>query len=357
MKKTNLKKFIRKEIADFEEYKPVPSAWDLKREQKKKFADLIKLDAGENTYGPSPKVKKVLTAFDGYQFYPDPQYKELRQMLSDYTGAPPDSIVVGNGGDEIIDLLTRLILSPGDAVINSPPTFSSYQLSTVLSYGKIITVPRDKKFEIDVKKIKKALNKKTKMIFVCNPNNPTGNITPADEVEKLLDLDVLVVVDEAYFEFSGQTVAPLLKKYDNLIIIRSFSKWAGIAGLRLGYALLNPYLATQLSKIKSPYNVNTAAEVAARAALADISFYKKINSLIIAERERVYKVVSKFPTIKVWPSGGNYLYIEIQTNKMKKLKDDCAKAGVSLRYYKNAVRLTIGRPELNDSALNIFKNL
>lgn len=348
---------MRRDIAAFEEYKPVVSAWDLKKKQKKNFDSLTKLDAGENTFGPSPKVKKTLGEFAGYQYYPDPEYKELRKMLAAYTNVSYDSVVVGNGGDEIIDLLTRLTLEPGDEIINLTPTFSSYALSTKLSHGKVIIVPRGADYEVDINAVYEAVGKRTKIIFLCNPNNPTGNITPISTIEKLLQLNALVVVDEAYFEFCGESAAPLVKKYKNLVIIRTLSKWAGIAGLRAGYALMNENLAREIMKIKPPYNLNTAAEVAARAALSDVGYYKKIIKAITKERERLALELQKTDAVKVWPSGGNFIYLEMTESKLRKLKKESIREGVSLRYYTGAARITVGRPEQNEKVIKIFKKI
>lgn len=357
MKVTNVLNFIRRDIINYDEYKPVPSAWDMKAQQKTSFYNLAKLDAGENTFGPSPKVIQALARFDGYQFYPDPEYRELRSMLATYTGVPADSIVIGSGGDEIIDLLSRLTLEPNDEIITCPPTFSTYIHSAELSFGKVVSVPRNPDFSVNTDAIIKAVTKKTKIIYICNPNNPTGNVTSLDEIEKILQLDSIVVVDEAYFEFCKITAALLLKRYSNLVIIRSLSKWAGVAGLRIGYGLLHRSLASQLMKIKQPYNVNTAAEVAARAALKDSAYYRKTIATIIRERKKMYAELKKLRSISVLPSDGNYLFVQPATKTLSEIKKAFEKKCVALRYYKDGMRITIGRPEQNKIVTNIFKSL
>ena len=249
---------------------------------------IIKLDGNENPYGCSPKVYQALASYPYYNIYPDPEQRELRQALENYTGLSIEHIVCGSGSDELIDLILRLFLNPGDKVINCSPTFGMYPFNTELCGGKVVDVPRNEDFALDIKGIKGALNGKTKVIFVASPNNPTGNTSSEQEIVELVDTGRIVVVDEAYFEFSGVTMANLVPNYPNLIVLRTFSKWAGLAGLRIGYGFFPTEVASYLMKIKPPYNINAAAQTAVLASLTDIDYLRHNVAKIVAERERLF---------------------------------------------------------------------
>ena len=200
---------------------------------------VIRLNGNENPYGPSPTVAVALGEFQNYNHYPDPGQRRLREALSDYVDAPAEQIVAGNGSDELIDLLLRMFLGPGENIIIPTPTFGMYAFSAEVCGGEAIAVPRDKNFEIDIEATKLAMTPATKGIFLPSPNNPTGNIATEVQIRALLETGLLVVVDEAYFEFCGETVLPLVQEYSNLVVLRTFSKWAGLAGLRIGLGVMN----------------------------------------------------------------------------------------------------------------------
>jgi len=354
--KKKLNEIIRKDIAEMESYIPVASVWDLARKYGQDIQDIVKLDAGESQLGFSPKVLKALTSDGAYNFYPDPEYKELRQALARYTNAAVENIMVSSGADELLDLIFRLILEAGDQVINCPPTFGMYPVLTKLNKGQILSVSRNEDFSFNIADIKKAINEKVKCIVVCTPNNPTGTVTTEQEIVSLLETGKLVVVDEAYYEFSGKTVASLVAKYPNLIVIRTLSKWAGLAGLRLGYGIMDPFFVQQLFKIKPPYNVNLAANIAGLAALEDTRWSKKTIETIVSQRERLSKSIGSLIGFKVYPSEANMLFIKMK-NDISKLKNFLEKKKIAVRYYESfsAVRLSIGTQEQNELVLSAFK--
>jgi histidinol-phosphate aminotransferase len=350
-----LNKLIRQDIEQMEKYIPVSSINDLR----KLFKNPIKLDAGENPFGASKKVKISLKNISLINFYPDPEYKEIRSCISDYTSMPIDNVIIGNGSDEIIDLLLRLILNEGDEIINCPPTFGMYVVSTELNKGKVVSVPRNSNYSVNIPKILKSITNKTKAIIICSPNNPTGNITNNNNIEVLLKTKKLIIVDEAYFEFCNKTCIRLIKKYNNLVILRTFSKWAGIAGLRIGYGIMDKFLTEQIMKIKPPYNVNRAAEVTAIAALNDLkSYIKIINKINEEKKEMIYKL-KKLPYLTAYNTDTNFLYLKIKNN-FAKLKEFLGINEIIVRYYEskltgNAIRLTIGTPKQNIRILNYFQ--
>ena len=219
----------------------------------------------------------------------------MRQALSAHVGIEPERIIAGNGSDELIDMLFRMFIGPGDNIINLTPTFGMYALGAEICGGEALSVPRDANFEIDLEGVKLAITDRTKAIVVCSPNNPSGNLASEAEVKALLDTGILVIVDEAYYEFCGQTFLPLLDEYPNLVVLRTFSKWAGLAGLRIGLGAMHPDLARTMMSVKPPYNVNLAAEVALIASLDDMpALLERVNA-IVAERERMAGLLAAHP--------------------------------------------------------------
>jgi histidinol-phosphate aminotransferase len=243
----DIKKLIRPELVTMKSYTPVEPTDVLSRRAKLSAGKIVKLDGNENPYGCSPKVYQALATYPYYHNYPDPEQRELRKALEEYTGLGRQHIVCGMGSDDLIDLILRLFLKPEDEVINCPPTFGMYRFSTDVWGGRVIDVPRTEDFTLDMPGIKKALTKRTKVIFIASPNNPTGNVAARKEIMELVDTGKIVVVDEAYFEFSNNvTVANSVPSYPNLIVLRTFSKWAGLAGLRIGYGFFPVDIANYL---------------------------------------------------------------------------------------------------------------
>lgn len=343
-----------------EPYVPGTSAQNLAKKYGQDIKQLIKLNANENPYGVSPFVKKALKDLF-YNYYPTPDYPILRLALSKYTNTKEENIIVGSGSDELIYLLLRAVLLEKDKVIICPPTFGIYEIATKLSRGIIVNVPTNKNFTINLPDIlKRCSDQKVKIVFLCNPNNPTGNITAQEEVIEILKTGKLIIVDEAYYEFSKMTLSPLLPLYENLIILRTLSKWAGLAGLRIGYGIMSPKIVNELMKIKSPFNVNIAAEAAALATLRDLSYTKQSIQKIIAERKRVYKRLKLIQKIQVYKSYGNFIFVQTQKEDYKPLQETFEKNKIALRYYpalNSGIRITIGKPRQNNKVLAVFSRL
>lgn len=356
----NNKIIIRTDLGRWKEYIPTLSAESISISQRRTIEKIDKLDAGESIYGPSPLVIQRLSRFSGYQFYPDPEYGILRKEIGSYTKVKMQNIFVSNGGDEIIDLLLRLVLNEGDEVIDCPPTFNMYSLSIILNRGVIKTVKRRKDFSVDIDLVINSINNKTKVVFICSPNNPTGNITPINEIRRILETGVLVCVDEAYIEFGGESSISLLKKYENLIIIRTFSKWAGIAGFRLGYGLMSKYLVLQLMRIKAPYNVNSAAVIAGIASIQDSKYREKVLCLVINERKKLENEIQKMKEYTIFPLGGNFVFIQTTKVQLRNIKKECKTQGIVLKFYESdllgcAIRITIGTIRQNNKIIRILK--
>ena len=354
-----LARLIRPHLLRMAGYQPIRPVEAVSEEEGRPAADIVKLDGNENPYGCSPRVRQALAEFPWYHLYPDPEQRRLRTALARYMGLGPENIVAGAGSDEIIDLLLRLTLEPGDVVVDCVPTFGMYRFSTELCGGRSVAVPRRADFGLDVPAVKRA-QAGAKVVFVASPNNPSGNLSPQAEIEELLKSGALVVVDEAYHEFGGDTVAPLVPRYRNLVVLRTFSKWAGLAGLRVGYGAMAPELAARLMHIKSPYNVNAAAEVAALAALEDATHLRETVRLIVAERERLSKELSRLSYLTVYPSRANFLLCRVAGADAAALHAALRRRGVLLRYFntpylKDCLRVSVGRPEDTDRLLTALR--
>lgn len=217
----NIDQLVRPELKAMKAYTPVEPTDVLSQRTEIPVEKVIKLDGNENPYGCSPRVKQALANYSYYHLYPDPQQRKLRKALEKYTGLSSEHIIAGSGSDELIDLVLRLFIEPGDKVINCPPTFGMYPFSTDVCGGKTTNIFRKQNFAIDVAGIKKAVDKRTKVIFIASPNNPSGSLTSEPEILELLDTAAVVVIDEAYSEFSGITMAPLVPNYPNLIVLRT----------------------------------------------------------------------------------------------------------------------------------------
>ena len=357
-----LERLIRHHFIDLEPYEPIVPLEVLSQRVGVPVEQLIKLDGNENPYGCSPRVSRALADYRLYHIYPDPLHCELREALEGYVGISRDHIVVGAGSDELIDLVLRLCLEPGDKVINCPPTFGMYPFSTGVCGGLVINVPRDAKYEIDVSAIKSVIDQQAKVIFLASPNNPTGNIAAEKDVLKLLDTGILVVIDEAYYEFSGVTLAPLALQFPNLVILRSFSKWAGLAGLRIGYGIFPKGIAELIYKIKPPYNVNIAAQVAVKESLADIDYLRERIEAIISERERLFSELGKLGLLQPYPSQANFILCRILDGQALQIKQRLEKKGIFVRHFdtpllKNMLRISVGKPEHTDALIEALRDI
>ena len=323
---------------------------------------VIRLNGNENPYGPSPKVIEALGNFQNYNHYPDPDQRNLRKMLSDYLDIPAEQIVAGNGSDEIIDLLMRMFLGPGENIVIPSPTFGMYAVSAEINAGEAISVQRDENFEIDVEAMLLAITPKTKGFFVPSPNNPSGNVATESQIRALLDTGLLVVMDEAYYEFCGSTFLPLFEEYSNLVVMRTFSKWAGLAGLRIGLGVMQADLARAMFTIKPPYNVNVASEVALIASLEDQQTLLERVHRIVDERDRMIRLLKQIKGLRAWPSQANFILFQLPEGRGKEIYESLCNRGIFLRYFsaerlKDHIRVSVGLPHETDAVVDALKEL
>ena len=357
-----IERLIRSNLVTFSGYVARKSPETLKGKVEIPVENIIKLDANENPYGCSPRVNQALATYPSLNIYPDSGQTELRKLLAGYTGVGTERIVAGGGSNQLIDLIIRLFVEPGDEVINCVPTFDMFRFSTQIHGGSLVKVLRDENFAVNVRAVKAAINKKTKIIFLTNPNSPTGNITPQKDILEIADAGLPVVVDEAYYEFSGETVVPLVNQYENLMVLRTFSKWAGLAGLRIGYGIFPPKIADYLLTIKIPYNVSVAAVVAVRESLKDTNYLLDRVKTIIAERERLLDELNKLKWLKPYPSRANFIFCSVLNSKANELQQKLQNRGILVRYFdqpllRNSIRISVGKPEHTDALIKALQEI
>ena len=321
---------------------------------------VVKLNANENPYGPSPKVAEALAGAGRIHLSPDPAQVALRRALGAYIGLPPGHIVVGNGSDEIIDLLFRAVLAPGDAIVNCVPTFGMYEFTAHVCGGRTVPIERTAEFAVDVPAVLGAAKDGAKIIVLASPNNPSGDGTPRGDVERLVGSGCLTIVDEAYVEFGGDSVSSLVSRCPNLVVLRTMSKWAGLAGLRVGYGVMDPDLAEVLMRAKPPYSVSQAAEAALLASLADAEALWARVRLIVEERGRMYDLLGGLPGVAPLPSEANFILCRVPDGRGRAVYEGLARRGVFVRYYSRGsladyLRISVGTPSDTDRLIDALR--
>jgi histidinol-phosphate aminotransferase len=358
----DIEKFVRIDMSRFGTYSACKSPDVIARKLGIPETEIIKLDANENPYGCSPRVRQALASYPYLNIYPDSAQTELREQLSEYVGLGPEYILAGSGSDELIDLVLRMLVAPNDEVITTVPTFDMYRFCTQVCCGKVVEVVRLKDFEVNVSAVKAAVTRRTRLIFITNPNNPTGTLVPRQDLQELAAIGLPLVIDEAYYEFAGQTVVDLVPKLPNLMVLRTFSKWAGLAGLRIGYGIFPAKIADILMKIKPPYNVSMAASVAARESLKDKDYLLETVARMKEERRRLLEKLQRLDFLRPLPSQANFILCEVLRGQATFLQDELEKRGILVRYYntpllRNYIRISVGKPEHTDKVIQALKEL
>jgi histidinol-phosphate aminotransferase len=282
------------------------------------LSELIKLSANENPLGASPRAKEaILNALETIHRYPDGACTILRDALSDFYGLPPDHFAFGNGSDELIHLFGVAYLEPGDGLMMGQPSFVRYEASAQLNRATLQAIPLTPDFRHDLEAMANAITERTKLVYIANPNNPTGTIVSRAELERFLERapdHVLVILDEAYFEYADHPDYPngldYVRAGRNVVVFRSFSKAYGLAGLRIGYAMGNPEFLDPIERVREPFNVNTLAQVAAAAALRDQAHVAHTRALN-REGLNLFSAACERLGLRYVPSYANFLLIEI----------------------------------------------
>lgn len=325
---------------------------------------IIKLGSNENPLGPSPEAVDALDRYKQlYQLsvYPSADSGELVEALSGYTGYPESNIVAsGPGMDGLIDNLMRLVISQGDEVIIPTPTFSYYEIAARANGAVPVFVKRDNEFQIDSESVLKAETPRTKMIFICSPNNPSGDLIDEKKLHRIAESTKgLVFVDEAYVEFADRNMANLVDDYDNLIIGRTFSKAFGLAGMRIGYGIMPKWLKSEYMRISTPFNLSGPAITAGIAALSDTRHLKQSVELA---REGRKHLKDNIP-FNVYNSQANFVLVDVAPQKAKDVCEQLLEEGIIVRdctSFRDAgdslIRVTVGTKDQNKRVVEAFKN-
>lgn len=348
MMKLNIEELVRTNIR---ELKPYSSA----RSEYKGTAKVF-LDANENAFG-SPLDRD-------YNRYPDPLQMELKNALARLKNIDVSNIGIGNGSDEIIDHIIRIFCRPGiDNVITTPPTFRMYGVASAINDTAVREVLLKEDFQLDIPAISNAIDQHTKLIFLCSPNNPTGNLLHRKDIEILLErFNGIIVIDEAYFDFSGdRSFIELISTNNNLIVLQTLSKAWGLAGLRIGAAFAAPEIIGYLTKVKTPYNVSSLTQQLAIEALQNKSGIENWIRQLVAQRNQLAKTLEAFSFIKkVYPSDANFLLVRVAN--ASKLYDYLLSQKIVVRNQSsqplldNCLRITVGTPAENESLIKSLKN-
>jgi len=328
------------------------------RSARQDFTSGILLDANENAYGSS-------IPFDGLQLnrYPDPSQMPLRSRIAQMHGIEVDSVFVGVGSDEVIDLLIRIFCEPrSDSVLILEPTYGVYRVAADVNDITVNSSLLTDEFQIDLDDVQQKSDAKTKLIFCCSPNNPTGNLLRRQDILDLCAMtQAIVVVDEAYVDFARtESLIGALSQFPNLIVLRTLSKAWGLAAIRLGYALAHPLIVSYLMKAKAPYNINALTSMEALKALERTDHVQQSVASTIAERERLVGELERIAYVqRVFPSDANFLLVRV--TDARTLHQRLAQRGVIVRdrssepKLANCIRISVGTPGENDALLTALK--
>ncbi|WP_026487178.1 histidinol-phosphate transaminase [Caldanaerobius polysaccharolyticus] len=318
------------------------SPFDLSEDMYEKMADIVKKSR--------PNI------------YPDPMATRLREAISEYAGVPADRIMVGNGSDDLIHGLMNSFVEKDDCVIYPEPSFSMYRIYTLIAGARPVGIPLGDEFQYDTDEFMRAVYRYSpKVVFLCTPNNPTGNTIAREDIVKVLDcVKGLLVVDEAYFEFCGNSVVELTEKYPNLVVLRTFSKAMGLAGLRVGYMISSQEVIGEMYKTKSPYNLNSLSQAIACEVLKSGSYKERVD-YIVKERDRLYMRLKEIKGVKSYPSHANFILIKVAD--AEGVHRRLIEKGVLVRSFKgdpyldDCLRVTVNTAEANDYFIEALKEI
>ncbi|HLI51793.1 MAG TPA: histidinol-phosphate transaminase [Thermomicrobiaceae bacterium] len=361
----SLDQIIRPAVREAEGYQPSEPVERIASRIGKQVHELIRLDLNENPYGTSFRVQEALASFDNYHRYPDADQTNARRRLAKYASiaseqivsVAPERIILSNGADEAIDMLMMATIDPGDEVIIPEPTFGVYRERPPLFGGVARIVPRSADFGLDVEAIERAITPKTKLMFITSPNNPTGNLPTHHQIVRLLHTGIPMVLDEAYYEFCGKTYLPLSAEFDNMIVMRTLSKWAGLAGMRLGYTIFPLEFAQEMWKVKQPFNVSAAGLLAIDAVLDDQDYLLHTVARIRVERSRLFRQLRKLNFLQPFPSQGNFILCQVTRGDAHDIHRRLGEQGIIIRKYfdpmlRDYLRISVGKPEDTDALMS-----
>ena len=331
----------------------------------------VKLNANENPYGlPEEIVEEILRKAENLEYsrYPNANSVKLSETVSSFWGLTRDNIVIGNGSDELIDYLIKAFSEKGRRVITTAPSFAMYKIYSIVNGSNFVQIPLSQSnFSLNEDKIlEEAKKEDSSIVFIAYPNAPTGNYFAEDKIIKIIEESgCLVVVDEAYYEFGKKTFVPLISQYDNLVILRTFSKAYCIASLRMGYLLSNPEIINEIRKVKSPFNVNSFSQLAAQVVFENKEVLKDNIEKIIIEREKLTDRINELSPFKTYPSQTNFVLVEVGSKGDTDLVyNNLLKQGILVQTVSDPIfstsryflRITVGNEEENGILLDGLKN-
>lgn len=354
---------IRKMFGDFGAYGWETPSHEIAERVGLKVGQIVRLDTNTSPFLPISELRllsKKALKLEVNQ-YPDTSYLDLRKGLSAYCGVGEDRFVVTNGADEGLDIVCKTLLDNGDEVVVPVPTYSMFRVASEVMGARMTYVKRDPAdFSVGADEVLGAVTPRTKLIFLCNPNSPTGNPTPISEVEKVArEAKVAVAVDEAYFEFWGETAMGLTERYDNLVVCRTFSKAFSMAGVRVGYLVAKRETVDQLNLVRPPNSLTVASLLLAEAALRNLGEMRGNVRKIVSERKRVFKALQGIGSVRAYPGETNFILLRVRggAGAAAGLHEALMRKGFVLRSYSKAsgigdcLRLTIGTRDQDDRFL------
>lgn len=328
-------------------------------EQPKPNTQIIKLNSNENPYPPSPVVMEVLRNFDGewLRRYPNPFAEEFRQATSTALGVPSDWIIVGNGSDEILNIVIRACAEPGRKVVYPIPTYVLYRTLTQIQSAEIMEIPYSEDYRLPLQELVIANGSVT---FIASPNSPSGHVVPASELRELAtQLCGVLVIDEAYVDFAEENALTLVKEFENVIVIRTLSKGYSLAGLRLGFGVANPKLLSGLYKVKDSYNIDAIACAIGAAAITDQAYKNLCVERVKASRTKLAKDLKQLG-FQIWDSQTNFLQVLPKEGNAEYIYQRLKEQRILVRYFKqpgleDKLRITVGTDEQNQALVEALK--
>lgn len=352
--------YVRSTLAPAEGYHPVASRLS--------DATAIRLDWNESPYPLSPTAQSVLNAFDRGHRYPDYSQAPLREALGEYVGFPPERIIPGAGLDDVINTLAMILIEPGTEVIIHDPTFGVYRSLFSLHGAEVVNVPLGPApgFDVDADAIIAAVTDKTRLIMICNPNNPTGNTLERSAIERIIsNVSCPIAIDEAYAEFSGLDHLDLARAHDHVIVLRTLSKFAGLAGFRVGYGIFpEPLLPYAQRALPAFCNISALSAEVAIASLQDLDHLKANRDELVVQRMRVIDALNSMAGVTAYPSATNFVLLRLPVEDSAIVQRGLEERGVFVRRYGtqgwglgDALRVSIGLPAENDAFLSALADV
>lgn len=355
---------IRRELENFIPYSWETPTHEVAAKYGLKPESIIRMDLNTSPFQPkrwlaslSRNIQKIPV-----HLYPDASYQRLRQALAEYAETDIDEITVGNGADECLMMVSQTFMEKDGQALISYPSYSYFRVCAEIMGGKVVKVSRKPDFRDDVEGLLTAAKNNTQIVFLCSPNNPTGNLIEESELRKLLaELDAVIVVDEAYYEYCGKTFAGLVSSYSNLIVVRTMSKAFSLAGVRVGYAIAAEETIRKLNLVRPPNSVGVLSTALAQHALKKTSDVRKWVDKVVKERERVRNILEGDGRVKVYPSQANFLLIKFKEVNAGLVQQKLMQQGIVVRNLsdsvENSLRVTVLTRRENDRFLKALKNV